>query len=177
MERVAMGTDIWRYVFDAVEDPIFLHDAEFRVRFANRAYCHEAGFSEAQALGKLYWEVFPLGKGPLPGCEAVAHERNGASSLEEVRAGGKIYLSRGYTVRAESGQPSYSLHILSNITEIKQAQLNLSEQLEELRRWHAVMLGREARILELKQEVNELLAQAGQPPRYASTDNEAISKA
>ncbi len=172
-----MRTDIWRYVFDAIEDPIFLHDAEFRVRLANRAYCHEAGLSEAQALGNLYWEVFPLGKGPLPGCDAVVHERNGASSLEEVRAGGKIYLSRGYAVRVESGQPSYSLHILSNITEIKQAQFNLTEQLEELRRWHDVMLGREMRILDLKQEVNQLLVQAGQPLRYPSADNEAIPKA
>jgi hypothetical protein len=42
------------------------------------------------------------------------------------------------------------------------------EQLEELRRWHAATVGRENRVLELKREVNELLAKAGQPPRYPS---------
>ena len=40
--------------------------------------------------------------------------------------------------------------------------------LDELRRWHAIILGRETRILEIKREVNELLAGAGKPPRYPS---------
>jgi PAS domain S-box-containing protein len=38
----------------------------------------------------------------------------------------------------------------------------------ELGRWHNVMLGREGRVLEVKREVNELLARLGQPPRYPS---------
>lgn len=44
----------------------------------------------------------------------------------------------------------------------------LAEQVDELRRWQAAMLGREDRIITVKQEVNALLAQIGQPPRYAS---------
>ena len=43
---------------------------------------------------------------------------------------------------------------------------------EELRRWQVVTVGRETRILDLKREVNEALAQAGQPPRYPSTEME-----
>jgi len=42
------------------------------------------------------------------------------------------------------------------------------EQLQELKRWHNVMLDRENRVIELKREVNELLARAGEPPRYPS---------
>jgi len=45
----------------------------------------------------------------------------------------------------------------------------LAEQLNELKRWHNVMLDRENRVIELKREVNELLARAGEPPRYPST--------
>jgi PAS domain S-box-containing protein len=55
-----------------------------------------------------------------------------------------------------------------NLTERRQSESKLREQNEELRRWHAISLGREARILELKDEVNSLLKQYGQPPRYAS---------
>ncbi len=44
----------------------------------------------------------------------------------------------------------------------------IREQMEELRRWQAVMLDREDRVQELKREVNELCRRAGQPPRYAS---------
>ena len=35
---MVMTPEIWRYVFDAIEDPVFLHYAKFRVLLANRAY-------------------------------------------------------------------------------------------------------------------------------------------
>jgi len=38
---------------------------------------------------------------------------------------------------------------------------------EELERFNSVSVGRELRMIDLKQEVNELCIQAGQPPRYA----------
>lgn len=57
------------------------------------------------------------------------------------------------------------------LTERRRAEVRLNEQLDELRRWQDAMLGREARVLELKAEVNELLARAGQPPRYPSAVN------
>jgi len=48
------------------------------------------------------------------------------------------------------------------------ASATLAEQLDELRRWQQAMLGREGRVLEMKKEVNALLAAQGQPPRYPS---------
>jgi PAS domain S-box-containing protein len=65
--------------------------------------------------------------------------------------------------------------IARDITERKQAEARLAEQLDELRRWHDATLGREARVLDLKKEVNELLAQAGQPPRYPSAVEGSVS--
>ena len=44
----------------------------------------------------------------------------------------------------------------------------LDKQLDELRRWQKVTLGREGRVLSLKEEINSLLAERGQPPRYPS---------
>jgi PAS domain S-box-containing protein len=58
--------------------------------------------------------------------------------------------------------------VATDITARKEAEAHLAEQLDELRRWHQATLGREGRVLQLKKEVNELLAQAGQPPRYRS---------
>ncbi len=55
-----------------------------------------------------------------------------------------------------------------DITERKQAEEKMAEQLHELQRWYDVMLGREDRIIELKQEINELLAKAGEPARFPS---------
>ncbi len=56
--------------------------------------------------------------------------------------------------------------ILRDITDRKQAEEKLNEQINELRRWHQVTLGRENRILEMKAEINRLLQTLGLPERY-----------
>jgi len=56
--------------------------------------------------------------------------------------------------------------ILRDITDRKQAEEKLSEQINELRRWHHVTLGREKRILELKTEINHLLKLQGLAARF-----------
>jgi len=63
--------------------------------------------------------------------------------------------------------PPMLMQVVLDITERKATELLLHGQLEELQRWQQAMLGRESRIISMKQEVNELLARSGQPPRYA----------
>lgn len=77
-------------------------------------------------------------------------------------------LKMWFSVSAYSPSLDHFVSVFDVITERKQAEAKLQEQLAELSRWHQASLGREDRILELKREVNDLLAQAGQPARYAS---------
>ncbi len=58
------------------------------------------------------------------------------------------------------------LGIGRDITDRIRAETELGEQIEELKRWHAVTLGRELRGVELKREINALLAELGRPLRY-----------
>ncbi len=48
----------------------------------------------------------------------------------------------------------------------REGEQKMREQLAELLRWQEIMLGREDRVQALKAEVNDLLAQLKQPPRY-----------
>jgi uncharacterized coiled-coil protein SlyX len=58
---------------------------------------------------------------------------------------------------------------VAHLTQVNRAlEGAVAEQTDELRRWHQAMVDAELRLLELKQEVNDALAQIGQPPRYAS---------
>ena len=41
-----------------------------------------------------------------------------------------------------------------------------TEAMDDMERMNAVMMGREERVLEMKQEVNDLLAQLGQERKY-----------
>ena len=58
--------------------------------------------------------------------------------------------------------------VLLDITERKQAEQKVREQLDELLHWQDLMLAREGRVQQMKAEVNELLAQQGSPARYPS---------
>jgi GAF domain-containing protein len=50
---------------------------------------------------------------------------------------------------------------------LRDSQLALRENAEDLVRFNRAAVGREVRMIELKKEINELCASAGQPPRYA----------
>jgi len=65
------------------------------------------------------------------------------------------------------GQPERALVVAHNITERKRAEDALRAANEELTRFNRAMVGRELRMVELKEEVNQLCGSAGQPPRYA----------
>ena len=72
------------------------------------------------------------------------------------------------SLRESDGEQFSLLGITRDITERKKMQDQLHQQLAELTRWQEVMLGREDRVQELKQEINELLVRLGQPIRYPS---------
>jgi PAS domain S-box-containing protein len=79
-------------------------------------------------------------------------------------------------IRDTEGNIGYGTAFVEDITERKQAEDKISKQLDELRRWHTAMLDREGKVLELKKEVNLLLAQAGTPRRYTSVVSDGAQK-
>ncbi len=56
----------------------------------------------------------------------------------------------------------------SEMTERKQAEEELQETLAEIDRFNKLMIGREGRVIEMKKEVNALLAELGRQPQYKS---------
>src|SRR5450830_966712 len=98
-QYMAMNPEFWHYIFDAIDAPVFLHDTQFRVLLANHAYCREAGMTKVEVIGKPYWEVFPLGSGPLPSCMDAVSGKSCTSAQDEVRVGEKYFLSNSYVIR------------------------------------------------------------------------------
>ncbi len=67
----------------------------------------------------------------------------------------------------ENGEATWT-GIVYDITEQKQAEAQILDQLHELRRWQAVMLNQSDRSQDPKREVNELARRLGEPIRYPS---------
>jgi len=80
----------------------------------------------------------------------------------------RIVASIAELKRDEYGELQKVMGFIQDITERKRTETTMAEQLEELRRWHAALKGREDRVIEVKHEVNDLLVRLGEPPRYAS---------
>lgn len=66
--------------------------------------------------------------------------------------------------------------VLMDVTKRRLGDEKLRQQLDELRRWQQMTLGRESRVLELKREINAILVEQGRDPRYQSVTDEAKGK-
>jgi len=69
-------------------------------------------------------------------------------------------------VKIEVASQTYVMGVGIDISEREQAEIQIKEQIKELQRWYEAMLDREDRVLELKQEVNQLLALLGDSLKY-----------
>ena len=99
----------------------------------------------------------------------------GVPLKQEGRTIGMVALGNnpsGYALHDQEAIEALSVALVEALQR-KRAEAKLAEQLDELRRWHSAVTGREGRVLEVKKEVNDLLAQRGQPPRYPSAVEEA----
>lgn len=163
-----------RMLFENSMDAIMLTIPDGGILDANPAACRMLGrtVDEIRNLsrkGLLYLSDPQLG----PALEE--RERTGAfhGELTFLRSDGTRFPAEISSVifKTPSGEERTCL-VIRDVTERKHVEEALQTQLEELRRWHKAMLGREGRNLELKSEVNELLAKMGLPKKYGITEGE-----
>lgn len=111
----------WETTFDAISDPIFIHDKEMRLVRCNRAYQAAAGLPFKEMLGRRYFEVFPKTGCPLKTCEISLRTAEGAQRAEEeeiaLPATNKVYRVKSFA----SGIDSFHVHVLEDVTERRRA--------------------------------------------------------
>ncbi len=118
----------WIDAFDAVQDPIFLHDGQGTIMRANRAYAEKAGMAITDVAGRPYWECFPKQSGPLVSCHLASHGDIAAEYDEEITLeSGDILLSRAFAIREPDDRYRYSIHILEDITFEQQSKRALQD--------------------------------------------------
>lgn len=149
---------------------LYVYDEQGNLIRWNKKHETMTGYS-AEELSHMNMSDWYEGEDAIRVAEAIAEVfRTGYGEVEAnllLKNGKKILvLSNG--VRLTIGEKSYFTGVGINITERKQNEQKIQDQLDELRRWYAATLDREDRIMSLKREVNTLLATTGQAPRYPS---------
>ncbi len=131
----------WRAAFDGIRDAMFVHDEQFRIVRANRAYALQAGKPVEALLGQIYFQVHPRGDGPLPGCPEIE------PGDVELEVDGTVFRCRAFAVPDPEGRRRFALHILEDITERRRSETALQERSLQL---HAANRELEQALADLK---------------------------
>jgi PAS domain S-box-containing protein len=132
----------------------------------NRYICEMTGYSAEEMIGRNTRFLYP----DQDHYEFATRREDWNRKAVETRwktKDGRILDILLHSTYLDPADPTLGrTFMVMNITAQKQAQKKQDEQMAELQRWYSAMLGREGRVLELKKEVNELLLQRGETPRY-----------
>ena len=132
--RLETAKKEWEATFDAISDPLFIHDKQFKIVRANRAYIEATGIMPDEMIGKLYYEAFPKMDSPFKMCSKVLElqEEEEEEEEEEVHLPylNKIFKVRFYPIRDVEGKFVYSVHIMEDITEVKRTLERLRQEME-----------------------------------------------
>ncbi|MEJ1471211.1 MAG: HD domain-containing protein [Candidatus Sedimenticola sp. (ex Thyasira tokunagai)] len=109
----------WTSTFDAVTDPIFVHDIKYNLIKVNKAYARIAERSIEGLLGEAYFKVFPKLDAPLNSCLDLmaSGKENALEEGESFEYDGRVYLSQSYLIPGDEGPSPLGVHILRDVTE------------------------------------------------------------
>jgi PAS domain S-box-containing protein len=144
--------------------------------WANLAYEQMLGYAEGELVGAPTRQTYP---------SEAAYQATSAAAYAAVSGGGvwrarvaqmhkdgrEIWLDvSGKVLDLDTGQ---SLWTFVDVTSLQQSEAALKQKLDELERFNRAMVGRELKMVVLKQEVNELCRAAGLPERHVASDAKA----
>jgi PAS domain S-box-containing protein len=115
----------WQTTFDGVTDAIWLLDADQRILRANRATETISGCTADAMTGKHCWETLHNTREPIADCPMVRARRSLRREQTEMQEGERFYQVTVDPILDANGKLTGAVHIVSDITERKQAEAAL----------------------------------------------------
>ncbi|MBV9892029.1 MAG: PAS domain-containing protein, partial [Rhizobacter sp.] len=164
----------WRLLIESARDyAIFTLDLDRHVTSWSQGGVDTFGYGEQEMLGALSDVVFtpedrdsgvPLGELEIARAQGVSRNER-----LHVRKDGSRFYGSGMVrpLRDQGGEIVGFVKVMRDLTEARQAEEDIRQRNEELERFNRAAVGRELRMIELKEENNALSKALGRPPRYA----------
>lgn len=165
----------FREIFNATSEAIFIYEAASGAMLdCNQRALDLYGYTlKGQLLEKELGSMSAdIKKYSRESAEAIIDHarREGVQTFEWItrRLDGSEFWNEISLKTAHIAGSDIIITVERDITERKKNQMTIQDQLVELKRWQETTLGREMRIIDLKKEVNRLLAELNQPMKYHS---------
>jgi PAS domain S-box-containing protein len=172
-------------IIDFLPDPTWVIDSEGTVVTWNQAIEHLTGIAATDMVGKGNYEyALPFYGERRPTLIDLVREWNpeyeekylsikkvgkklvSESHLPNLGDGGLYLSGTASLIYDAAGQVAGAIESLRDITESKHMEAELRRNLDELERFNKLAIGREIKMIQLKQEVNELMIQLGEVEKY-----------
>jgi len=111
----------WQTTFDSVSDVMWLLDGRSRIQRCNRATTELFGPDLDRILGHHCWEVVHGTSGPIEECPIVRMQQTRHRESMSLRVGDRWYEITVDPILGPSGALEGTVHIMSDITEWKEA--------------------------------------------------------
>ena len=128
------ANDDWEVTFNAITDPVSIHDKDFRIIRVNKAFAAGFGMKPGEVVGKRCYEIIHGTEEPWPDCP---HQRTLACGKPTTEEFPEPHLGRYLQVSAspifdDRNDVVGSVHIVKDITERKGAEEALQRARDEL---------------------------------------------
>lgn len=177
MTAVATPADAcWEALVDSLHDAVIAVDSDLVVVWANGSAGSLCGSATEGLVGHSLASIIPAvarlaaEQVDLPTADAVLPRLAGELDDVHVQTPRGVVAVEIHANEVVAGTQTLWSVTIRDVTEINASHATLLDAHRELEEFNRLAIGRELRMVELKREVNELLAELGRKPRYDTED-------
>jgi PAS domain S-box-containing protein len=175
-ERVQGRTEELRLLLHSAGEGMFGVDAAGQLTFINPVALNLLGFAEEEMIGQEVHGLFhhshedgshyPKEDCPIFATWTFGTQNRATSEMFWRKDGRSFPVEYTSTPILKDGNVMGAVVTFRDVTERKQAEKELTEHMKELETFTRLTIDREERMIELKEEINNLLEQTGQEKKY-----------
>jgi PAS domain S-box-containing protein len=144
-------------IVQSLNEGILIEDEHGFITFVNPKIEEMVGHPEEEIIGKTFKDFTPPGKQGFESGQTIPIQKE--ERRETVIVGkdeNSIPVLISTVTLFEGEKRSGALSVLTDISEIKRLEVELKEKIEELEHFNKLMVGRELRMVELKNQLRDL---------------------
>jgi PAS domain S-box-containing protein len=166
LEILRKAKEEWEMTFDNVMELIVIIDKDLRIIRCNKSFAEFAGMPINELTGKKCYDFFSCDYKQIGNCRVRSQTEEIARKNEIKTESGRWFYESNCPILDEKRNFLYSVVVATDITELKtsqqgfiQAQEELKNRIKELEDFYDMAVGREMRMIELKNEIEDLKAE------------------